>query len=192
MGCTFDQLRISLSKKEYGQAFSKFWDEFFEANWDLKFRKKRNKEEYAVEIEEEPLFSIYEDGTTLDSLFLSFLKSNPESVLKAEYSNDEGLFLRYEYQNFVLTRTKVYDDEGYGTNGIDYCEECDEEFEPPIFTLANFDPSKKYLCPECGSLLNEQFTPSIEKTEFRLADNDWVIPKGYKEAKKYNSLYAAE
>lgn len=192
MGCTFDQLTISLSKKEYGQAFSKFWNEFFSANWDLKFRKKRNKEEYSIKIEEEPLFSIYEDGQTLDCLFLSFLKSNPESFLKAEYSNDEGLFLRYEYQNSELTRTMIYDDEGCGTNGIDYCEECDAEFDPPIFTLASFDPQKKYICPECGSILNEQFTPSIEKAKFKLTEGDWRMPKGYKEPKKYNTLYASE
>ena len=79
----------------------------------------------------------------------------------------------------VLIRKFICDNEGCERDSLDYCEECDKDFDPPMFTLLTFDPSRKYVCPRCGTDLLKQFKPTVKSFELKLINNEWIFPNGF-------------
>ena len=106
------------------------------------------------------------------------MKKHPSCTLYLEYTNGDGIALKYSYKDGKLLRKMICDNQGYERDGIDYCNNCEHLLEPPVFTLITYDLDKEYCCPSCGANLLEQFRPTVETTEIILRNNEWVYPEG--------------
>ena len=170
---TFDKLSVLLSSRDEAEDFISIWDSVFEEQFYFEYFE--NNGFFSIDVDVECLFRSYESGSRIDRVVLDCMKKHPSCTLYLEYTNGDGIALKYSYEDGKLQRTMICDNEGYERDGIDYCNKCEHLLEPPIFTLLTYDSDKEYCCPSCGADLLEQFKPTVETTEIILRNNEWVL-----------------
>lgn len=174
---TYDKLKVTLSSKDEAEDFIALWDSVFEETFGFEYFEVNGV--FTISVEAAPLFSTFENGSRIDRVVLDCLKKHPSSTFELEYTNGIGIAFKYTFKDGILIRKMICDSDGFERDGMDYCEECDSEFDPAVFTLLSFDPEKEYLCPSCGTDLLEQFRPTVETFEIKLVSNEWVYPEGF-------------
>ena len=174
---TFDKLNASFSNREAAEDFIHRWDSIFEEEFYFEYVKKKGR--FIISEDRYCLFRFFEDGSRIDLVVLGCLKNNPSTSFEMEYTNGDGIALKYDFKDGVLIRKFICDNEGCERDSLDYCEECDKYFDPPMFTLLTFDPSRKYVCPRCGTDLLKQFKPTVKSFELKLINNEWNFPNGF-------------
>lgn len=180
MGCTYEILTVTMKKKEHMEQFIEmfnellkedFSDEDFEISmddveeWDRQFQ---------LQVDAEPLFGMYEEGEQVEYIVCEFLKKVPMAECLVEYDctfNNcaDALYMEIEYKGQKLMLTRYYGDAA----AIDYCPECNADFDEPLCTLKDYDPEADYSCPECNAKLEMDTGKSVE--EFILVNGEWEL-----------------
>ena len=110
----------------------------------------------------------------ISSVFIDVLKAIAELDSIHKFACDVYTFSTYAedeieatYENGLLKIKETYYPCGY----TEYlpCPECGED----AVRLEDYDPSKEYVCPECGAIMNleEQYkehAPVVEETEYSI------------------------
>lgn len=179
MGCTYDIVTVTMKEKEHLETFIEMFNEILKEEWDEDYEIFADEiEEYEgmfqIQVDEEPMFSVYEEGYQIDHVVEEFLKKVPNAECLVEYdctfnNCGDALCVEWEYKNnkFIVTRW-------YGDNdAIHYCPKCDADFDEPLCFLKDYDPNTDYICPECGEKLKMDVTKIIN--EMILVNGEWEV-----------------
>lgn len=179
MGCTYDAVTVMMKEKVHLEKFIEMFNELLKEEWDEDYELFADEIEewdgmFQIQAEEEPMFSVYEEGEQIESIVYEFFKKVPNAEGLVEYDctfNNcaDALCVEWEYKNEKLIVTRWYGD----TDGISYCPKCDTDFEEPLCTLKDYDPEADYICPECNAKLEMDTGKSVE--EFILVNGEWEL-----------------
>ena len=161
MGCTYDIISVNI-KKENKNDFIKLFNSLLEDclydDWCMAdedcFEDDGKRTTFGMD--QEPVFTMMENGAQLDDVFVAFLAAHPDNDFYAEYectfNNCGAMVLKYyTFCDGILKIHSKYAEEGYVTN----CPECgcEGEDEDGLLCLADWDSSSTFTCPECGAEL---------------------------------------
>lgn len=164
MGCTRDIINAELKNKECREDFIAFFEEYlkeefyFKKEWQerfYEFRGKENEKQWFY-VDCEPLFRRANGNELIELLAIEFAKKYPENDFYISYYctfSNCGDVIDMDFY-YVSNKNEITIKETYGDdNAINYCEECDAEFDEPLVYLEDYDDNETYTCPECGAEL---------------------------------------
>lgn len=173
MGCTIDCINVTLKNRSYLDNFLKEFyeflkDYFYDKNYKIHpnciFSASPISECY-IDIGEEPLFKMDENGGQVDAFIREYVKKYSDVDISMFYSNeklncDGAIHIEYIYdsKNKELTITRKYAD----NMCISYCPECEEYFDETLVYLDKYDENANYYCPKCGEELFLEVETTIE------------------------------
>ena len=182
MSCTFDLVAVRVYPGEQAQAFIAAFSEELEKSGylyedvDLSDAAElfiEDEEGFYFETDAEPLFAEYAEGAQVLRLIQSAAAAAPKAEVWAEYlctfdDCGDAVFATYSYADNKLTVVEKVSPAG---EYLEYCDDCGADFDA-VCSIADFDPSESYACPECGEALSYEM--SIEQIEYTLEDGEWT------------------
>lgn len=134
-----------------------------------------DSEELTIEWGETFMISHLTFTEEIENIFKELIAKLPNVVFRGEaicssYNSAYELIYRFDC-NGDRVLTEVIETESYWA----YCSECGCE----ITNAEDYDPNKKYICPDCGEELDleEMFggcLPTVMKTECEIANGELV------------------
>ena len=189
MGCSFDKLGATITKKENVETFVEiynrelaeqfYWgeDDFIDES-SFEYHKGIG---YILGVDAEPLFKRMENGAQFAAVVHAYIEAVPDCDFTAWYEctfNNCGAIVstEYVYRDGVLTVVDKDSEE----SDLSYCPECDwdayeDEDGEPLCTIDDWEEGKEFVCPNCGETL--EWDVSVTKTVYNLVDCKLVIDK---------------
>lgn len=197
----YTNLSITCPQRAQADYFCDAWKDIYHSDFPgNRFEETGN---FILDIEDKMIFEDYEKGTNAITYILMSMAEKysdvPFSCNLYQMNNIEdwhanlGYLLKYNYADKVLKIEVICGE----YDRLWSCDDCDDKFDihfpsqddTPIFTLENYDPDKKYVCPICGCDLQEKdrqsgslffLMPYYKKHELRYENSSWILPDGFK------------
>lgn len=182
MGCSYDRFNAMLPSETHAEAFAELFNQMLkeELYWgEDSFITPNNFscglcEEYYIDVDDEPLFNMMDNGSQLVNVILEYIKCFPDDEFSANYYctfNNCGAVFMTDYKYNGNRRLRL--EHRWSENeSLSYCNECDTAFwENPICTIEDYEEGEVYHCSNCGAEL--EWDANIEEVFFELNGDSW-------------------
>lgn len=182
MGCTFDMFNVDyFPSGNHTKVFSEIYNEKLEDSlyWgEDSFLDENSFTEcldgYCLEVEDEPLFNVMDNGNQLVDVILEYVARFPEDEFSADYcctfSNCGAIFMtdyRYEGDRRLVLEHRCSESEA-----LSYCGKCGSAFyDEPICRIEDYEEGDIYYCPKCGAQFN--WDVDIWEEVYELKNGEW-------------------